>query len=302
MMCGDRSSLLDIVIVNHNSTEELLACLSSIERSGMGRESVVVVDNGSHDNVDRVYHYFPQVTLVKNYGNAGFARAANDGMSRGTADFAMIMNPDTMVSPRFFQTMCDFMTANPDIAVAGPKVLNEDGTLQGSARAFPTLPTLLFGRRSLLTMFFPRLSLSRKSVPAFSSDGATPMDVEWVSGACMLVRREAVNAVGPFDERFFVYWEDVDWCRRMRDAGWRVVYFPQASIVHRVGASSDKRFMWSLLTFHVSFFRYFDKYSRVPPVITAPLVCTALAMRLVVAAGVTVMEKLRVTKRRGVKR
>ena len=299
-MGNDQSSLLDIVIVNHNSTEELLVCLSSIEQSDRGGVSVVVVDNGSQDNVDRIRQYYPWVRLVKDKCNVGFARAANSGLSRGTADYAMIMNPDTVVSPRFFQIMYDFMVANRDIGIVGPKVLDEDGALQGSARSFPTLPTLLFGRRSFLTMLFPRLSLSRKSVPAFSSDGVSPMDVEWVSGACMLVRRDAIDTVGPFDERFFVYWEDVDWCRRMRQAGWRVVYFPQASIMHSVGVSSDKRFLWSLLTFHVSFFRYYDKYSPFPSVMTAPLVCTALAVRLAVSAGVTVMKKICITKRRGI--
>ncbi|MDD5723227.1 MAG: glycosyltransferase family 2 protein [Syntrophales bacterium] len=303
MMSRNSSPCLDIVIVNYNSTDELLACLSSIDRHGMEQATTItIVDNASHDNVDRVSQRYPSVGLVKNDHNAGFARAVNDGLSRGTADFVMIMNPDTLVTPRFFRHMVDFMTENPHVGILGPRVLNEDGSTQGSARSFPTLSTLLFGRTSLLTRLFPQSSLSIKSVPTLSSDGVSPMEVEWISGACMLVRRCAVNTVGMLDERFFVYWEDVDWCRRMRESGWRVVYYPQASIIHRIGASSETNIMRSLLTFHISFFRYCEKYSRMPLIITAPLVCTGLALRLMAATGVEMMRRLLVAGRRGDKR
>lgn len=301
-MSYNNSTRLDVVIVNHNSTDELVACLSSIDRHGSGEEiGVVVVDNASHDDVGRVSQQYPAVELVKNTDNVGFARAVNDGLSRGTAEFVMIMNPDTVVTPRFFRKMVEYMVENPRIAILGPKVLNEDGSLQGSARSYPTISTLFFGRTSLLTRFFPRSSLARKSVPALNSDGVLPMDVEWVSGACMLVRRSAVSAVGMLDERFFVYWEDVDWCRRMRESGWRVVYYPQATIVHRVGASSETMYMKSLLTFHISFFRYYEKYSRML-LITAPLVCAGLALRCVAVAGLATMRRLLIMERRGDRR
>ncbi len=299
-MKNTHSIPLDIVIVNHNSTDELVACLSSIDRHGMGYEMhIIVVDNVSHDDVDRVSRRFPVVELMKNPYNAGFARAVNDGLSRGSADFIMVMNPDTVVTPGFFENMIDFMVAHPRIAILGPKVLNEDGSLQGSARSFPTFSTLLFGRTSLLTRFFPRSPLARKSMPVLSSDGVSPMDVEWVSGACMLVRRSAVSTVGKVDERFFVYWEDVDWCRRMRDGGWRVVYYPRATIVHRVGASSETKIMKSLLTFHISFFRYYEKYARMPLVMTAPLVCAGLALRFLVVAGLAMMRRVPIGPRGG---
>ena len=148
-MKNTHSFFLDIVIVNHNSTDELMACLSSIDSHGAGQEmNVVVVDNASHDDVDRVSQQFPWVHLVKNADNVGFARAVNDGLSRGTADFVIIMNPDTVITPGFFQKMVDFMAGHSRIAILGPKVLNDDGSLQGSARSYPTLSTLHFGRTS----------------------------------------------------------------------------------------------------------------------------------------------------------
>ncbi len=162
----------------------------------------------------------------------------------------------------------------------GPQILDRDGSVQGSARAFPTPLTGLFGRSSFLTRFFPNNSLTRKNILTTRSDCKTPMEVHRVSGACMVVRRKAVDDVGLMDERFFLYWEDADWCKRMRDKGWKVVYFPRASVVHYVGVSSAQAFMRSTVEFHKSSYRLFDKYSKPPLRFLRPLAIAGLSLRL----------------------
>jgi GT2 family glycosyltransferase len=233
-------NFLDIIIVNHNSTDYLLSCLSSIYDSLQGLPAKIFVhDNASEDDVDRVNEMFPKVLLSKNSFNMGFSKAANNALKQSTAPYVVLLNPDTYVAHGFFEWVLRYMEENPDVGIIGPKILNRDGSVQGSARSFPTPLTAFFGRNSLLTRWFPNNRVTRQNVLTTGSDGVSPMGVDWVSGACMVVRKNAIDDVGFMDERFFMYWEDVDWCKRMWHSGWKVVYFPQASIVHYVGGSSD---------------------------------------------------------------
>lgn len=171
------------------------------------------------------------------------------------------------------------MKKNPSVGVIGPKIVDHDGSVQGSARSFPTPLTGLFGRSSFLTKLFPNNRFTRSNIITSLSDGKTPMEADWVSGACMVVRREAVNDAGLMDERFFMYWEDAAWCRNIRQKGWKVVYFPQASIVHFVGISSQKRPIRSLYEFHKSCFILFNKYANWPLIIIKPIAPLVLAIR-----------------------
>jgi GT2 family glycosyltransferase len=138
----------------------------------------------------------------------------------------------------FIEASIRFIDQNDNIGIMGPMIFDEDGGVQGSARSFPTILTSLFGRNSPITKIFPNNSITRSNILTNQSDGKTPMEVDWVSGACMVVRREAMQAVGGFDERFFLYWEDTDLCKRIRDAGWKVVYFPAAKVIHSVGKAA----------------------------------------------------------------
>jgi GT2 family glycosyltransferase len=156
------------------------------------------------------------------------------------------------------------MAAHPEAAVAGPKLLDADGTVQGSARRDPSAWTALFGRSAPLTRLFPGNPVSQREMPAFTVEGTAPVRVDWVSGACMLVRRTAWEQVGMFDEQFFLYWEDADWCRRFRQAGWDVYYVPAACGTHLVGVSRAKRRLGSVLDFHVSAYRYYRKHTQGP--------------------------------------
>jgi len=260
---GERtlSYTLDIIIVNYNSTDHLLRCLRSIfDEARDLAVKVRIQDNHSRDGVERVISAFPQVTLTKNSTNIGFASAINQALKESSSPYVLILNPDTLVNEGFFQKALAYMDSHDDTGVMGPRILDSDGgTVQGSARLFPNLMTALFGRRSLLTKFFPTNPITRENILTDRSDGIAPIDVDWVSGACMLVRRKAIEDVGLMDPRFFMYWEDADWCRRMWLGGWKVVYFPAPSVVHYVGVSSEKNIFRSVVAFHRSIYRLFKK-------------------------------------------
>jgi GT2 family glycosyltransferase len=132
--------------------------------------------------------------------------------------------------------------------------------VQGSARSFPTPLTALFGRNSIMTKFFPNNRLTRKNILNSASSGNALINVDWVSGACMMVRRKAFEDVGLMDENFFMYWEDADWCRRMIQKDWNVVYYPGSSIIHFSGKSSDRNLIQSVVEFHKSVYYLFKKY------------------------------------------
>ncbi len=277
----NRLSLLDIIIVNYNSTDYLLRCLRSVYDSLRELPAKVFVqDNASEDGVDRVKSEFPQVILSKNRYNMGFARAINNALKQNNSPYIVILNPDTYVMDGFFEPILRYMEEHPHVGIVGPKILDHDGSIQGSARTFPTPLTGLFGRSSLLSRFFPNNPFTRANILTTRSDGKTPMEVDWVSGACMVVRRKTVDDVGLLDERFFMYWEDADWCRRMWGKGGKVVYFPQASVVHYVGVSSDQAPLRSILEFHKSSYRLFDKYNRASLWFVKPLAMAGISLHL----------------------
>ena len=152
------------------------------------------------------------------------------------------------------------MTEHPEAGVAGPRLLDPDGAIQGSARRDPSAWTALFGRSAPLTRLFPNNRVSQREIPALSVEDGGPIQVDWISGACLVARRTAWEEVGLLDERFFLFWEDADWCRRFRQAGWHVYYVPSASGTHLVGVSRARRRLGSIRDFHVSAYRYYRKH------------------------------------------
>jgi GT2 family glycosyltransferase len=289
---------IDIILVNYNSTDLLLRSLGSIYESlGDFSAQVIVCDNGSRDGVERVASLFPHVLLIEKRANCGFAKAVNFGLRRGNAPYVVLLNPDTDVANDFFNAALTFMAENEDVGILGPRILDTGRTVQDSARAFPNFLTGLFGRSSLLTRWFPNNCLTRRNLVAKASDGITPMEVAWVSGACMVARRKAIDEVGPLDERFFLYWEDADWCRRMWEAEWKVVYFPEACVVHHVGGSSKTVPARALVEFHRSAYRLLAKYARGPERLLKPLALWVLALRLLaVLAGHGMRELIRMNQ------
>jgi len=273
--------VLDIIIVNYNSTDYLLKCLESIYSCLQNIPSrVFVQDNHSEDDADRIKDKYSQVILTKNSHNTGFSKAVNRALMEGDSPYIGLLNPDSYVLGNFFQPIIKYMDNNPEVGIIGPQILDHDGSVQGSARTFPTPLTGLFGRSSLLTRFFPNNPFTRENILTTQSDGKTPMEVDWVSGACMVVRRKAVDDIGLMDERFFLYWEDADWCKRMWENGWKVVYFPQGSVIHYVGGSSTQAFLRSSFEFHTSSYKLFEKHNKTSFWFVKPLAITGISLRL----------------------
>ena len=248
------------IIVNFNAGDELRAALASIasELEGRGWDGFVV-DNASQDGSPAIAREFaPAVTLVTNATNVGFGRAINQALARARAPFVLIMNPDCRLQPGALAALEGEMRRQPQCAIAGPRILNPDGSVQGSARGDPDMFTGFFGRSTALRRLMPWLPVARRNVV----DASVPADgpsvaVDWLSGACMLARREALVAEGGFDGRYFLYWEDADLCRRLRTRGYEVRYVPAASAVHRVGISSRTARAPSVRAFHESAYLYY---------------------------------------------
>ncbi|MFO7560894.1 MAG: glycosyltransferase [Desulfobacterales bacterium] len=271
---------LDIIIVNYKSTNFLFDSLRSMVADFKNFPvQIFIQDNASNDGVERIREEFPNVHITINKRNIGFAKAINNTIQQSSSPYIMIVNPDTIVKEGFFDTVLEYMEENQDVGILGPKILNQDGSVQGSARAFPTPFSGFFGRTSFLTKWFPNNWITRKNILTTIIDGTHAINVDWVSGACMLIRRSALNDVGLMDERFYIYWEDVDWCRRMWMKGWKIDYYPMASIVHFVGGSSNKRPVRSMYEFHKSCYLYFVKYQTWPSSILKPLTFLGLSSR-----------------------
>ncbi|MFO8085321.1 MAG: glycosyltransferase family 2 protein [Desulfobacterales bacterium] len=282
--------MIDIIIVNYNSTDYLINCLLSVKNSLNGLPvSIYIQDNASTDGVDIIRNKFPEVSLTKNSRNIGFAAAVNNALALGKNPFILLLNPDTTVSDNFFNECLSLMKKHAHVGIMGPKVLEKNGQLQHSGRSFPTLLTTLFGRTSILTRMFPNNSLTLKNLSCVNSNGRSPMEVDWVSGACMVVNRKAVEAVGGLDERFFLYWEDADWCQRMWESGWKVVYDPCVSICHITGASSKKELLRSVMEFHKSAFRLFEKRKHS---LSVSLLQPFILFGLLVRSGMVLISRL----------
>ncbi|MBN1976942.1 MAG: glycosyltransferase family 2 protein [Anaerolineae bacterium] len=253
---------LSIVIVSWNVRDLLRQCLRSIfanlQLADLPTCEVIVVDNVSTDgSPELVQAEFPNVHLIANAENRGFPAANNQGVTVAQGRYVLILNPDTKVVGDALAAMVAYADANPDVGVVGPQLLNEDGSVQSSRRRFPTPATAVF-ESTWLQPYAPRRLLERYYVQD-QPDDAT-LDVDWVKGAALMARQEAIEQVGPMDAGYFMYSEELDWCRRFKDAGWRVVYLPTAQIVHYGGKSSDQVVTSRHIHFQTSKVRYFHKF------------------------------------------
>jgi N-acetylglucosaminyl-diphospho-decaprenol L-rhamnosyltransferase len=233
---------IDVIIVNHNTRQHLKACLDSIEPEAAGK--VIVVDNGSSDgSVEMVKSRYPWVALHPNSTNLGYGAAANQAIARSTAGYVLLLNGDTLLRPGAIKALSHYLDRNPRAGIVGPRLQNSDGTLQASCYPFPTpLDTLV--ENSTCAVLLGRFI--RRNVPMVRNlylrtwQHNSARIVPWVKGAAVALRREAFNAVGGFDESFFLYFEDADLCYRMKKAGWQVHFAPVTTVVHVGGASAKQ--------------------------------------------------------------
>lgn len=267
---------LSILIVSWNVAPLLRRCLRSIAQqseptdqpavrrlttlpaSGAALE-VIVVDNASADDtVTTVMAEFPWVRIVANPQNVGFARANNQAYAASRGTTALFLNPDTEVMPGALATLVAYLRDHADVGALGPRLRYPDGAIQSSRRRFPTLGTALF-ESTLLEQWWPHNPLARAYRLEDVPDDHI-QDVDWLVGACLLVPRPVLEQVGTWDEGFFMYSEELDLCQRIRAAGWRVVYVPQAEVIHYEGKSSEQVVAARHVRFQTSKVRYFAKY------------------------------------------
>lgn len=257
---------LSIVILNYKSKNMVKECLRGIKSVGIDlKYEIIVVDNGSGDGVEKMLlENFPEVKFIASPENLGFAAGNNLGIRAATGRYIVIMNPDIAVFKGSFETLVRYMDQNKGVGVAGPKLLNPDRTIQYSVYAFPRRMTPVYRRTPLGHLAAGREEVSRYLMKDW--DHAEAKDVDWLLGACLIIRREALEAVGLLDERYFLYFEDTDWCRRFWEKGWRVAYVPESTMVHfHRRESAEAPLMASLFkkttqAHIVSSIKYFIKY------------------------------------------
>ncbi|UVM59474.1 glycosyltransferase family 2 protein [Pseudomonas sp. B21-010] len=255
----------DVIIVNYNAGELLLACVRSAFAAGAS--NVIVVDNDSHDDslmlVERTHAAGDSLQILRNTANLGFAVACNQGARLSAAPNLFFLNPDTVLAADAIDHLLLALRSAPEIGMVGGFLCNPDGSEQaGGRRVFPT-PRRAFMRAfglSRLSALFPSLLsdflLHKEPLPS------VPIVVEAVSGACMLVKREAIESVGLWDEDYFLHCEDLDWCMRFHQAGWRVLFVPDARVMHVFGGCSRQRPYFVEWHKHLGILRFYRKFFR----------------------------------------
>ena len=255
---------LSIVIVTHNSISPVEKCLKSIETHPPESPfEVLIIDNASTDGTpDMIAGRFPSVRLIRNGDNVGYSRGVNQGIRSSQGRHLLILNPDIVVGEKSIDRLFEFLERTPDAGIAASKLVYPDGRLQPSCRRFYNFTVLLL-RRTFLGKLFPNARLLREHL-MMDYDHESARRVDWVIGACMLVRREALERVGSMDERFFLYFEDIDWCHRMGKHGWAVYYVPDSVMVHSYERSSAKSIFHKPFLIHLlSMLRYVEKWNRI---------------------------------------
>ena len=252
---------ISIIIVSWNVRERLRACLRSLPEPGSGVETIVV-DAASVDGTpEMVRAEFPAVRLIARSDNVGYSRGNNLGLAEARGRFAFILNPDTELDDQTLPVMTAYLDANPRVGVLGPRLVLADQSVQASRRRFPTLTTALF-ESTWLAGLAPRRVLADYYVADRPDD--EPAEVDWLVGAALMVRRAVWEQVGVLDEGFFMYSEELDWQRRIKAAGWQVVYLPAAQVRHFEAQSSAQVPAATHIRFNTSKVRYFRKYHGAP--------------------------------------
>jgi N-acetylglucosaminyl-diphospho-decaprenol L-rhamnosyltransferase len=248
------STTLSIVILNWNTVDLVKDCLQSVDDNVALDYEVIVVDNGSIDgSVAMVEEHFSHHQLIVLPENLGFSAGNNVALAVARGRYILLLNPDTVVLPHALQPLIDFMEDHPRAGIVGPTLWNPDGSLQHSTTPFPTL----WNEFLRFTMLHRSLLKSRRATARQNE----PHSVDAVSGAALLIRRACYEEIGPLDSRFFMFYEDTDWCKRAREADWEIYFVPSPGIVHiRAAASSRFARTRTLLDSHRSTIRYFEKH------------------------------------------
>jgi GT2 family glycosyltransferase/lipopolysaccharide/colanic/teichoic acid biosynthesis glycosyltransferase len=255
---------ISAVIVTYNSRSVIGSCLDSLKQQSIhDRTEVIVVDNASSDGTPAlVRERYPWVKLIAGRKNVGFSRGVNIGIRSAQGDNFLILNPDTVVREDSIEKLLAFLKDTPSAGIVGPKLVYHDGNLQYTCRRFYTFKVLLLRRTFFGKIFKDSSAVADHLMLDF--DHNSTREVDWLLGACILVRREAVESVGLLDERFFLYFEDVDWCYRMGQKGWKVYYRPESVVVHNYARDSAQSVLNRSFIAHLaSLIRYYEKWNFV---------------------------------------
>jgi N-acetylglucosaminyl-diphospho-decaprenol L-rhamnosyltransferase len=276
------------IVVNHDAGDALLSCVASLRAAGVGE--IVVVDNASDDGaLARLAAIDRDAVLVPTGRNLGYGRGVNAGLRRATGEVLLVCNPDLIVSPDAVERLAAFLRDATDVAVVGPTILESDGTRYPSARSFPDLSDAIgHAAMSLLWPDNPFTRRYRRSEEVFESAS----DADWVSGACMAIRRIAFESVAGFDPAYFMYVEDLDLCWRLHRAGWRVVHLSEAKVTHLGGISAARHPYRMLAAHHRSTLRFFMQSTTGLRRVLIPVVAGALGLRLVASWGLEAKKSL----------
>jgi GT2 family glycosyltransferase len=267
-MCGTWETMstpeISAVIVSWNAKHYLMDCLRSLYEStpGMNLE-IIVVDNASTDgSPEAVEKVYPEVILIKNETNRGFAAANNIGIKQSKGRYVCLINSDIKVLENCLAQLRDYMDTELSIGMLGPKILNADMSLQSSCRSYPSLWNNFCTATALSRLFKETKFFSGEHMLFFKHDEVRLVDV--LVGCFLMARRDALNQVGLLDERFFIYSEDIDWCRRFWRAGWEVVFYPQAQAIHYRGGSSVNEPSRFAIEQNRAVLQYWKKYHEIP--------------------------------------
>lgn len=253
---------LSICILTLNSVEYLKKCLKSIQQFPPdGGYEILVADNGSNDGtVTMLQDEYPAVKIILNKENLGFTKPNNQMLRQAKGNFLLLLNPDTLLTEDCFNPQLDFLKANPDVGISIPKVLNADGSFQKQSRRGEATPIEVIGYFFRLGKLFPKNKPLNGYLVSWLPENEVA-EVKAVSGSCMFIRRETWEQVGDFDERFFAYQEDSDYCRRARQKGWKIMYVPISHIIHYGGEGGSKaQPIKSIYQWHRSYFLYYRKH------------------------------------------
>lgn len=268
-----------VLIVNYKAYRHLASCLDTLADALGAHDEVIVVDNESQAHaLQTACARHPRVRAVPVVDNLGFAAGVNLAARQATAQYLLLLNPDAQVLGPLLRTLETYLEAHPEVAVVAPRIENGDGTIQPSARRDPGLTALLGARSGWLTRVFPNNWFATHNFVGLSA--AAPRDVDWVTGACLLVRRDRFEALGGLDPGFFMYWEDADFCRRVREQGGRVVFLPTTLVRHQIAGSSSFAPARNVWLFHRSALRLYLKHAGFVEWGLLPLTFAALCLRV----------------------
>jgi GT2 family glycosyltransferase len=283
---------VSIIIVNYNTRALVLKCLESIYRTTYQMDfEVIMVDNASADgSADAVRKKYPSVMVIAEEKNFGFARANNLAIRRCEGKYILLLNPDTEVRNSAVPSMARFLDGHPKAGAVGCRLYNSDGSLQVSSFDFPTVPGVfatVFQLKKIIPTRWLREGPLRTWMGSrirYFNQHISPQRVDFVSGACMMVRKRMLDEVGLLDEGFFIYFEEIDWCFRMAEAGWTTYFLPSAEVVHHIGQSSRQISRRSFLELHRSRLYYYRKhFSRQSTAVVKSIIFARLGWDLFLA-------------------